>query len=87
MSSNSLDVEIHANVLVTSWGYKFNIFYICSAFDVTVIKYIWICKKKPPKIPHNAEESTAKDKLSMKLVPYVIVYYHIFILDTEIWLV
>lgn len=39
-ASNSLDVEIHANVLVTSWGYKFNIFYICSAFDVTVIKYI-----------------------------------------------
>lgn len=85
MSSNSLDVEIHANVLVTSWGYK--LFYICSAFDVTVIKYIWICKKKTPKIPHSAEESTAKDKLSMKLVPYVIVYYYIFILDTEIWLV
>lgn len=59
MSLNSFDVEIHAKVLVTSCGYTFNIFYICSAFDVTVSLYENVKKKNP----QSAEESTEKDKV------------------------
>lgn len=60
MSLNSFDLEIHAKVLVTSWGYKLNIFCICSAFDVTVSLYENVKKKKNPQ---SAEESTEKDKV------------------------